>query len=148
MGAGTQAIDGIARWLGVKGDEEELQYRQQQYNYTKAAGNTMTAHRPHRITEQHLKMLELAETDDHLDENEFNPDKQGTPDAPSHAAIHPPHQMSSESMHSAEHATTRDPAEGLEHYRWLHDEELDKISKPGWFGGEVQCQTLRTAPGG
>lgn len=29
--AGSQALDGLGRWFGVKGDEDELRYRQEQY---------------------------------------------------------------------------------------------------------------------
>lgn len=47
------------------------------------------------------------------------------------------HRLASLTRLHPDFETTRDVNEGLQHYRWLHDEELKKIVKPGWFGGEV-----------
>ncbi|EDQ87669.1 uncharacterized protein MONBRDRAFT_27089 [Monosiga brevicollis MX1] len=109
---GERAFDGMARWLGVRGDEDELAYRQQQYNYTKAMGQTL--HRRNKtLTKAQEDMLELAAEEDDSSDHRFDPEK-------------------------ADHQTTRDPQQGWEHYVWLHEEELRKIVKPGWFGGQEE----------
>eukprot|EP00045_Choanoeca_perplexa_P014561 m.172480 g.172480 ORF g.172480 m.172480 type:complete len:592 (-) comp16717_c0_seq2:1632-3407(-) len=109
---GTQAVDGLARWFGVRGDRDELMYRQQQYNQTRSQ---TLKRRSSKVTNNQSRTLDFALDDDGDDsgsDQEYNADKQ-------------------------EHSTTRDPAEGLAHYQWLHEQELQKIVKPGWFGGEV-----------
>eukprot|EP00730_Choanoeca_flexa_P003670 TRINITY_DN11470_c1_g4_i1.p1 TRINITY_DN11470_c1_g4~~TRINITY_DN11470_c1_g4_i1.p1 ORF type:complete len:597 (+),score=131.65 TRINITY_DN11470_c1_g4_i1:75-1865(+) len=109
---GTQAVDGIARWFGVAGDRDELLYRQQQYKMTR--GQTMKR-RNNQMTNNQNATLDFALEEDESEsgsDNEYDADKQ-------------------------EHVTTRDPADGLAHYQWLHEQELQKIVKPGWFGGEI-----------
>eukprot|EP00055_Hartaetosiga_balthica_P009351 m.36956 g.36956 ORF g.36956 m.36956 type:complete len:620 (+) comp6709_c4_seq1:198-2057(+) len=104
-----RGADGVARWFGVSGDQEDARYRQMQYRQ----------HVVNRADKKHhdfggqgnLGQLQnvMEESDS---DSDFDPDKH-------------------------DHEMTRDVEEGLYFYRNLRDEENKKIVKPGWFGGEI-----------
>lgn len=65
--------DGLGRWLGVKGDEEELMFRQHQYQHTKA---TETLRKNRGLTSGQAANLDAIDSDSDVDDD-FDPDKAG-----------------------------------------------------------------------
>lgn len=68
-------VDGMSRWLGIKGDEDELYLRQQQYNYTKAMA-TMGKRNKNQLTSGQAANLAALEDDSDVDDD-FDADKKG-----------------------------------------------------------------------
>eukprot|EP00056_Hartaetosiga_gracilis_P005497 m.85323 g.85323 ORF g.85323 m.85323 type:complete len:628 (+) comp12188_c0_seq1:148-2031(+) len=106
-----RGANGVARWFGVAGDEEDARYRQMQYRQHVQQQN-QRQHKSHgHGGKGNLQQLEAIMEDSESD-SDFDPEKH-------------------------EHDMTRDVDEGLLFYRSLRDTENKKIVKPGWFGGEV-----------
>jgi hypothetical protein len=77
LSLGTQAVDGLARWFGVRGDTDELMYRQQQYNHTRSQ---TIKRRNSKVTNNQSRTLDFALEDDGDDsdsDHEYDADKQG-----------------------------------------------------------------------
>eukprot|EP00043_Microstomoeca_roanoka_P001193 m.31450 g.31450 ORF g.31450 m.31450 type:complete len:633 (+) comp10688_c0_seq5:273-2171(+) len=113
---GAVVANGMARWFGVAGDNEDARYRHYQYQQRviqqqrarQAGGYAGLRGRAGQANLQQLNDV-MEESDD---DSEYDAEKH-------------------------EHEIVYSVDEGLLHYRQLRDEENHKIVKPGWFGGQV-----------
>eukprot|EP00041_Stephanoeca_diplocostata_P038405 m.1514733 g.1514733 ORF g.1514733 m.1514733 type:complete len:452 (+) comp25214_c0_seq127:212-1567(+) len=127
-GAKKKAADagrGLARWFGIV-DNQEFNAMQRDYVHRKVS---MPGFMPTAIGAQPLgtqngfrKNQNTAMVQAALEMNKMETSSESEDD--------------SEIVISS-NAFTRDPIDGLEHYRRLRMEERKKQLKPGWFGGEV-----------
>ncbi|EGD75713.1 hypothetical protein PTSG_07830 [Salpingoeca rosetta] len=113
---GARVANGMARWFGVAGDNEDARYRHYQYQQHKIQQQQARRNEGQGRLRGEQGQGNLEQLNDILESSDEDSDY----DADKH-----------------EHDMIYNVDEGLLHYRQLRDEENRKIVKPGWFGGQV-----------